>query len=845
MQKLSFINSLGKSIDFTSGNLGITNWEGLASVDLNIQTQQVPLTDGSVFIDSLINDRELNFTLAMNDGQDLSKRYTMRRNLVSVLNPKLGEGELHYINDYIHVKIKCVPHVPIFENHNSNDSGTPKASLTFTACNPYWEDINTQEFYINNGETINVENTGDTEVNLHAIFLTGNVKNPSLKNLTTGKEIKLTGTFNNSVLIDTNFGSKGVSQDVYSLISDNLTADANFLQAISFKNRIFCVEWMDIPNADDYSPIAFSIDENNKVYATNLINNLTASTLKLKVVNDILYIFNKNCRTWCSSDGLNFETESIGSSNIDLCYFNNRYYSIFYNTTTNHYNLVYSNDYNLSNFNTIIDNFGSGYKYLETDGTYLYVFGPAGCKYSIDGENFVSMENFPAMEDYSERNNFYKVAKLNDKIYFIGDNGELWALYNNSFTEITTEGINESIIKNDIDNVLYLIKESHQTDVFNGISISEFKPSLWDGHISHFAYINQNKYYFDYNDVNAEMKIYNSTDGIQFFNSNMIFYKAHLFHRIASNGNIYIGEYMSNYAMSTDGFNWLVFLYDNWQGLTQFKDYIVAVKESDKLIFTKDGSTFSEINLPEVENGAWGNVFGNKDTVVAAGYTYGKIAVTYDLQNFELWQTPAGQINDGIIANDLFILWGVTTGNDECIVFGKNNSWSMVSSLFSEEAYIRNLIYFNEKYIMIYSTHNNVRAKYSSDLLNWHECEGFNFPEGVLYYAGMFIHNNILYTSIPEFNLIYYTSDGVSWKKWTTGLGSGTGFTNNEGKLIIPGNAGTLHLEKTGEINIINNLTEQSDMSFNFVEGNNAVMFSYDEGYATAKIEFNNKYIGV
>jgi hypothetical protein len=93
--------------------------------------------------------------------------------------------------------------------------------------------------------------------------------------------------------------------------------------------------------------------------------------------------------------------------------------------------------------------------------------------------------------------------------------------------------------------------------------------------------------------------------------------------------------------------------------------------------------------------------------------------------------------------------------------------------------------------------------------------------------------------------LIYKSSDGVTWEQFSVSLSGNFGFTNNEGKLIIPGNTGTLHLEKTGEINIINNLTEQSDMSFNFVEGNNAVMFSYDEGYATAKIEFNNKYIGV
>jgi hypothetical protein len=341
------------------------------------------------------------------------------------------------------------------------------------------------------------------------------------------------------------------------------------------------------------------------------------------------------------------------------------------------------------------------------------------------------------------------------------------------------------------------------------------------------------------------MKIYNSTDGIQFFNSNIIFYDANHFEKIVTNGKIYMGYYRNKYSMSINGFNWSLLSLFSWQGLTQFKDYIVAVKEHDKLIFTKDGRFFSEINLPEVENGSWNDVFGNKDTVVAIGYNHGKIAVTYDLQNFELWQTPAENIfSGGIIVNDLFVLPGFTEGKN-CIVFGKNNSWSMVKFTTSDVDFIINLIYFNEKYIMVYSANDALKAKYSSDLLNWYDCEGFNFSEMITYDALMFTHNNILYVSTLKFNLIYCTSDGVSWKRWTTGLGSGTGFTNNEGKLIIPGNTGTLHLEKTGEINIINNLTEQSDMSFNFVEGNNAVMFSYDEGYATAKIEFNNKYIGV
>ena len=837
MQKLSFINSLGKSIDFTSGNLGITNWEGLASVDLNIQTQQVPLTDGSVFIDSLINDRELNFTLAMNDEQDLSKRYTMRRNLVSILNPKLGEGELHYINDYIHVKIKCVPHVPIFENHNSNDSGTPKAGLTFTACNPYWEDINTQEFYINNGETINIENTGDTEVNLHAIFLTGNVKNPSLKNFTTGKEIKLTGTFNNSILIDTNFGSKGVSQDVYSLISDNLTRDADFWQVISFKNKIFC-EYEPVASQSDNYRILFSINENNEVHSLNIQSSFK---IKFKVVNDVLYLISRNGLTWYSLDG-NIFTQ-INTPVLDICYFDNKYHWIgLQDYSSSNYNLWNSENADLTNATQLSDFISSHFFNIESDGTYIYLFGDNLCSYSgVDWVTWLQINNFSSLSrDYYFLK--YKVAKINDKIYITDDNLKLCCLYNATFSVLNAPIDVQFILADDVNNLLYLTNDSGESYLFDGESYTEFTPSLWDGRISHFAYINQNKYYFVYN--NSEMKIYNSTDGIQFFNSNMIFYNTAILNGVVSNGKIYIGNGIGYYK-SFDGFNWTKYNYNNtWMGLALIKDYIVILKNGNRLIATTDGTIFSEVEVPSIER-YWNTVLGNNDVIFTVSYSSGKIAVSYDLRNFEIWETPATGIYEGIVNGDLFVLFGISVNDNPALFFGKNNSWSTVEFSFSDIGSIRNIIYFNEKYIFVYATEGHLRAKYSSDLLNWYDCQQLDIRSNISLNSSLFIHSNTLFLSEFTTGLIYKSSDGVTWEKWSSSLGGNFGFTSNEGKLIIPGLAGTLHLEKTGEINVINNLTEQSDMSFNFVEGNNAVMFSYDEGYATAKVEFNNRYIGV
>ena len=133
MQKLIWQNSKGEEINLTSGHYGITNWQGFSEVSSNVQSQTVPFQDGSVYLDALLDERELSVTLAIQDNNDLELRYQLRRELIHALNPKLGEGYLIYSNDFISKRIKCVANVPVFENHNSNDTGTPKASLTWTA----------------------------------------------------------------------------------------------------------------------------------------------------------------------------------------------------------------------------------------------------------------------------------------------------------------------------------------------------------------------------------------------------------------------------------------------------------------------------------------------------------------------------------------------------------------------------------------------------------------------------------------------------------------------------------------------------------------------------------------
>lgn len=207
MQKLVWKNANGVTLDLTSGNYGITEWEGFSNASLNVQTQTVPFQDGAVFLDALVEQRELSVTLAMQDKNNLELRYQQRREIISALNPKLGEGYLIYTNDFITKQIKCVPQIPIFETHNSDTAGTPKASLSWTACNPYWEDLEETVVDFSNGDIKTIQNEGDVKI---GIELEGNLSNEKsvFKNITTKEAIRFNNLEQGQYYISTLTGNK-------------------------------------------------------------------------------------------------------------------------------------------------------------------------------------------------------------------------------------------------------------------------------------------------------------------------------------------------------------------------------------------------------------------------------------------------------------------------------------------------------------------------------------------------------------------------------------------------------------------------------------------------------------
>jgi hypothetical protein len=210
MQKLIWENVKGERLDLTSAPYGITEWEGFSGIELNVQTQKVPFQDGSVFIDALYEDRTIAVTLAIYDGNNLETRYRLRRELISALNPKAGEGYLIYKNDFIEKRIKAIANNPIFETHNSDMVGTPKASLSWTCCDPYWEDVEETTIKFRGTSKQQIEYDGDVETGLNLEY-GGYSAKIGIENLNESKEISINGVGSyKKIDISTQAGKKTV-----------------------------------------------------------------------------------------------------------------------------------------------------------------------------------------------------------------------------------------------------------------------------------------------------------------------------------------------------------------------------------------------------------------------------------------------------------------------------------------------------------------------------------------------------------------------------------------------------------------------------------------------------------
>ena len=233
MERVSFTNSQGETIVFDGPPFYLQSVEGLGDVSADIQRQKSAYTDGSAFIDAILDDREIDIDFVIAAAYD--ERYgdvSERRRIASrILNPKLGLGTLKYENEAVTRYIDCVADsVPQYPDGGSRSLHLQVAKVTFIAPSVYWlgETINEPPVFIPlfkwpieahkkylMGMQVNervIENDGDGASPIYC-EIHGPALNPSITNETTGKYIQLNVELKRgeSIIIDNHLDRLGIT----------------------------------------------------------------------------------------------------------------------------------------------------------------------------------------------------------------------------------------------------------------------------------------------------------------------------------------------------------------------------------------------------------------------------------------------------------------------------------------------------------------------------------------------------------------------------------------------------------------------------------------------------------
>jgi len=229
VRSLIYTNPLGQSVTFYHGPYVMSSLEGVDMPDVNEQEQKAPYQDGTTYLDSLFSPRTIVAKGAIIDIHALGPIFTARQTLVSVLNPKNGQGVLTYANDNATYTAICTAKVTL-PNKPANEP-TQKFMVEFYCNDPYlYSSVQSSILmalvtggftfpftfpktfgtYVGNVATP-APNTGDS-VTPVSIAITGPCTNPVITNTTTGELIKCNITLNpgDVLTINTKQGSKSI-----------------------------------------------------------------------------------------------------------------------------------------------------------------------------------------------------------------------------------------------------------------------------------------------------------------------------------------------------------------------------------------------------------------------------------------------------------------------------------------------------------------------------------------------------------------------------------------------------------------------------------------------------------
>ena len=142
-RNLVYVNGQNESVTFETGPYLIVKIEGLGIPNVDRQEQKAPYQDGTTYIDSLLQNRDIVVELAITKPNDFANIALYRRELSQRLCPKYGLGTLTYTDeDDNSYNIRAVVSSMVLPNKDFRDPYM-RAMVTFTACDPYWKDVTT------------------------------------------------------------------------------------------------------------------------------------------------------------------------------------------------------------------------------------------------------------------------------------------------------------------------------------------------------------------------------------------------------------------------------------------------------------------------------------------------------------------------------------------------------------------------------------------------------------------------------------------------------------------------------------------------------------------------------
>lgn len=263
MQQVIYKNSKGEELKFgMQPPYVLQTIKGVGEVDTIISTNKSPFQDGSTYLNSKFESRDIFMQIAIVNREE-KELFKSREFIQKVFNPKLGEGTLTYITPNGNYEIKGVADgTPIFSDFSN---GVVTCQINLFCADPFWysKDSNTYafnapyeplfEFPFFSDETTKIEfgleqeiirinNTGTIYTPI-IIEFDGGLKNATLTNVTTGEYIKINKEllFGETLIIDTSFGSRKIKLQSDGIESNGfkyMSLDSKFLQLLEGENEI-------------------------------------------------------------------------------------------------------------------------------------------------------------------------------------------------------------------------------------------------------------------------------------------------------------------------------------------------------------------------------------------------------------------------------------------------------------------------------------------------------------------------------------------------------------------------------------------------------------------------------